>query len=73
MRNRPARGGGPKPQAALQFKVIDLIDHPVDIIAQRRALFFDPVVMGNHGGGSVAGHHQVIHHKTQRTQPGNRV
>ena len=71
MRNGPAGGGRAVPKAALQAKVIHLVDHPVDVIAQRGPLRLDPPVLVQQGLRPIAEMRQGVGLKPQACQPRN--
>jgi hypothetical protein len=48
VRDGPAGRGGAEAEPGLQRKVVHLVDHAVDVIAQRRALRLDQAVVGQH-------------------------
>ena len=60
MRDGPARGARDKAKARLQGKVIDLINHAVNVVPQSCPLLFNLVVMGDHlVGRSVEFHLRI--------------
>ncbi len=65
MRNRPARGGRAKAKAGLQGKVVDLVNHAINIIAQIGALGLDRGVMGQQVIRAVADFGQRIGDKAK--------
>ena len=73
MRNRPARGGRPKAQPRLQGKVVHLVDHAVDVIAQAGALRLDPAVLRHKGFGAVGQNGQRVGLKPHVAQPLDRA
>ena len=52
MRDRPAGRARHEAETTLQIEIVDLVDHAVDIVGQRRALLLDqlPVVEQGRGG-----------------------
>ena len=71
MRNRPAGGGRAEPKAALQAKVIHLVDNAIDVIAQRGPLRLDPPVLVQQCLRPIAEMRQRVGLKTQACQPRN--
>ena len=71
MRNGPAGGGRAEPKAALQAKVIHLVDNAIDVIAQRGPLRLDPPVLVQQGLRPIAELRQRVGLKTQACQPRN--
>ena len=69
MRDGPARRGRAEPQPLLQVEPVDLVDHTVDVIAQRRALFLDLAVEGNQLCRGVAAAGEPIGLNPQPRQP----
>jgi len=58
--NGPARRARHKPQPFLIIKPLDLVDHPVNVIAKRCALLLKPSVIVNQITGLMAHLHQII-------------
>ena len=54
MRNCPAWRGAAKTQSALQVQIIDLVHHPVNVIAQPGSHLFDLCIMRQHRRGAIA-------------------
>ncbi len=48
MRHRPARGARDEAEPLLQRQIIDLVDDAVDVIAERRPLLFDGMILREH-------------------------
>ena len=68
MRNGPTRGGGAQPQAALQGQIIEFVDHPINIIAQTRAIMGNCLIMGDNRLKALAANGQGIGLKSKITQ-----
>ena len=60
MRERPARRARHEAEPALQSEVVDLVDHAIDVVAERRALRLDRAIMGQHLLGRAAKPHQLV-------------
>ena len=54
----PARLAGDETPATLQFELVDLVDDAVDVVAERRALFLDQLVLGDQVVDRFRPHHQ---------------
>ena len=53
----------------MQRKIVNFVDYPVNVIAKRRALFFDLVIMGNCGRRTITSDSQRIGGKPERRKP----
>ena len=60
MREREARRARHEAEAALQSEIVDLIDYPIDVVAERRALRLDRAIMSQHLLGRAAQPHQLV-------------
>ena len=69
VRDGPAGGGGAEAEPGLQVKRVDLVDHPVDVIAERRAALFDPAILVQHLRRSGAKAGQRVGLKAKRGKP----
>ena len=58
--DRPARGARDKAEALLQRDAVDLVDHAVDIVGQRRPLGLDAVVLREQRLRGVGQNHQRV-------------
>ena len=72
MCQRPARRGRSEAQPPLQAQVVNLVNHPVDVITQRCALVFNLRIMAQQFGRPVAAGSQRIGLKPQRLKPTDR-
>ena len=54
VRDRPARRARDEAEPLLQREIIDLVDDAVDVVAERRALFFDRAIVRQHLRGRMA-------------------
>ena len=73
VRQSPARGGGAKPEAALQRQIVDLVNHAVDIVAKAGALRLDPAVVCQQRVWPGAEHGQRVDLKAKRAQAVHRA
>jgi len=71
VRNRPAWRGRAKAKTALQRKVIDLVHHAVDVIAERRALCLKRSIGSQHRLKPLAACGLRVGGKAERRQPCN--
>ena len=72
MRQRPARRRRAEAEPRLQVEPVDLVDHAVDVVAERRALRLDGAVLRQHVLGAVAEPHQRVGREPELAQPGDR-
>ena len=73
VRDRPSRRRRPEPEPRLQRKVVDLVDHPVDVIAERRALFLDRRVILRQFRQRLAAPGKRVGDETKLSQPRDRA
>ena len=65
VRDRPARTARDETQPLLKRKIVDLVDHAVDVVAEGRALGFDRAVVRQHLLGRLAEPGQRVGRQTE--------
>src|SRR5262249_44975938 len=73
LRDRPARRAADHTETLLQPEVVDLVDHPVDVIGQFRALGSDLVVIGERLVDAPAEPRARVDGKAPVTEPRERL
>ena len=73
VRDGPAGFAGHRAPAPLQVEPVELIDHPVDVVAEARPLRLDDPVLGEQFVDGLGAHHQRADGKAPAGEPMHRI